>query len=268
MKTRITTTATSITAIGAIALVALSGCSNSNDPAPSGNGAPATEQEVPTSDAVFDFTSRDAIAPGPSISFEIPEGLLAVATDYADTRFLDTVTVTGLETESAKFCAARIEFGYADGDATRALIEDTNWQANVAEGTELEIAERYVLALGMHFAATDAPQIGEPDLANLEASGAWIAPDGKSAVQIVKCASSPYDPDAQNVVFGFTSHKPYEAGGPVEGITPDPNKFDATVQPVPLAEAWLSVMKNGDVTLMEHEVNGFVLDSNGSWIEG
>lgn len=267
MKTRITTTATSITAIGAIALMALTGCSSGNDSAPSGNGAPATEQEVPTSDAVFDFTSNEAIT-GQSISFELPEGLLAVATDYADTRFLDTVTVTGLETESAKFCAARIEFGYADGDATRALIEDTNWQANVAEGTQLDLARRYELALGMRFAATDAPQVGEPDLANLEASGAWIAPDGKSAVQIVKCASSPYDPDAQNVVFGFTSHEPYEAGGPVEGITPDPNKFDAAVRTVPLAEARLSVMKNGDVTLVENEVNGFVLDSNGSWIEG
>lgn len=256
---------TAVVVIASAALMVLTGCAGGDDAAPTGNGAPSSE-EIPTSDAVFDFTSNEAIT-GLSISFEIPEGLLAVATDYSESRFLDTVTVTGLETESAKFCAARLDFVYSDGDSTRALIEDTNWQANVAEGTELEIAERYVLALGMSFGATDAPQIGEPDLANLEASGAWIAPDGESAVQIVDCASSPYDPDAQRVNFGFMWHKPYEAGDPLEGITPDPDKFDASVHTVPLAEAWLSVMKNGDVTLMEHEVNRFVLDSNGSWIE-
>lgn len=253
-----------IAVLASTGLMLLTGCTGGNAAAPSGNGAPSSEEEIPASDAVFDFTSRDAIAPGPSISFEIPEGLLAVATDYAESRFLDTVTVTGLETESAKFCAARLDFGYADGDSTRLFIEDTNWQANVAEGAELEIAERYVLALGMLYGAIDAPQVAEPDLANFAASGTWIAPDGMSAVQVVNCASSPYDPDAQQVTFGFTSHKPYNTYGDKEL---DPNKFDAVVQTVPLAEASLSVMKNGDVTLMEHEVNGFVLDSNGSWIE-
>ena len=243
MKTRITTTATSITAISAIALLALTGCSGGDAAAPSGNGAPATEQEVPTSDAVFDFTSNEAIT-GQSISFELPEGLLAVATDYADTRFLDTVTVTGLETESAKFCAARLDFGYADGDDTRALIEETNWNNPTGSPDEMELAQKFAYAFGGGAPA----QMGEPDLADIEEAGTWIAPDGMSAIHIVKCASSPYDPDAQNVKIGFTSHEPYEAGGPVEGITPDPNEFDATIRPLPLAQARLSVMKNGDVT--------------------
>lgn len=243
----------------AAALLALTGCSGGDAAAPSGNGAPAIDEEVPTADAVFDFTSNEAIT-GPSISFELPEGLVAVATAYADNRLLDAVTVTGLETESSKFCAVRLDFSYADGDNTVALIKDSDWyDGRVTAEPGWEANEKFGLTL-LAAGGVNA-QVGEADLAEPGEKGVWFTDDYTSAVQITECASTPYDPRAVEdmwfpVTLKFTAAREGDSSVSMGQLVADT-----------LATVKLTVMKNGDVTLVENEVNGFVLDSNGTWIE-
>lgn len=244
-----------MTALGAVFLLGLTGCATSgaSGTGKADNGSPTDAQ---ASDK-WDFTNTDAMSQMSSITFTINDDLVETATEYAENSVLESVKVTGLETGSPRYCAVKFEFEYANGNATVTTIEDATWydddDMTKALGNQGE--RRFIRVLGLLRGQVIAE---EPDLEKVDTGGTWISADRRTAVSVTTCASSPYDPKTleshQGALVGFSQIKPATQPG--------------TMQSSALAEVRLSVMKDGSITVVDSEVNGFVRDSNGTWIVG
>ena len=242
---------TTLTALGAVTALALTGCSGGSTPA--GNGAPKADNGSPSgsnaSDALWDFSNNDAMSQKQSITFAINDDLFAVATDYAGNRVFDSITVTGLEVSDAKYCAVKIEFDYADGVDMDALIG-----AYIAGYKSLNLERLDAASSLIGFGGLRADkEFGEADLKNLTTDKLWISDDYSTATKIQDCATQPYDPDAFTVPVEFAWAAGTEGG-------------NGTYLMPTLARAALTVMKNGDLTVIDNDVSDFVRDSNGTWI--
>jgi len=234
--------------LGAVALLSLTGCASGDGGAPAGNGAPAPQEE--SSDASsFDFTDRSAQASvsGPSITFTINDDLQAVGGDYTDDRVFDAITVTGLKVKDPKFCAVEYTFDYADGVDIDTLVDGYLELYPTLEGDRTEAVSGI---LGFDGFRGDRA-IGEPDLDNPSPLMLWVADDSESATWVTDCATDPYESDSADIPVEFWS-----AGTSADG------KFSQDA----FAQADLTVMKNGDVTVNVYEAYDFVQDSNGEWI--
>lgn len=235
--------------LGIAAALVLAGCSSDTAPADGDtvevdNGTP---QDPNDNDAEWDFSNNDAVSKVKTITFTINDDLLDVATDYAENRIFESISVKGLELDGPDFCAVEIEFGFADGVDMDALISD--YTAGYPSSS-LERIDAVSGLLGFDGLRADK-EFGDPDLDN-PSDTIWIAEDYSTATKVQDCASQPYDPEAQTVPLAFAAPE-------LVGVS--------QMYSLPsLGSAELTVMKNGDLTVIDTRVSGFVRDSNGAWI--
>lgn len=243
MRTITKKTTIAAAALGAAALL-LTGCSGGEP----GDGAPAVDNGKPaesSSTAVWDFENTDAVSQKESIEFVVSEGLLDVATDYAENRLYDSVTLTGLVVDDPAVCAVRYDYAIAPGVDMDVVVDKYFEQyAQVLESRD----EAMKGVLGFGSLRADL-HIGKPNLDASTGSNIWISEDLTSATRTAKCAKSPYDPDVNTLDVWMSETWANGEGG--VGW---------------LAKAELTVMSDGGLTVLEDKVSGFVRDSNGEWI--
>lgn len=241
-----------IVAASAAPLLALTGCAGSqpvddSQIAPD-NGAPSDVQT--SGEGAWDFTNTNALSQMQSITFTIPEDLASTAAGYEETRLFSSVTIKGLVVEDDPTrCAVQLDFEPAPGvDLVGMMTERTerlNAEPNRSSGPVEEKRPEGVFysALGGGF----APTVGEPDFKNPSETGSWLSKDFTRLTQFTKCAAQPFDPDVSGVevVLPYLKTEKYYA---------------------PLAGANVSVMKNGDLAVLDDDVRGYVRDSTGTWI--
>lgn len=252
MRATITKKTVTTIAAGAAVLLTLTGCSGSQ---PGDGGQVAPDNGVPSEvqtggEGAWDFTNTNAMSQMQSITFTIPEDLASTAARYEETRLFSSVTITGLVVEDDPTrCAAQLDFEPAPGvDLVGMMTERTerlNAEPNQSSGPEEEKqpAGVFASAIGGGF----APAVGEPDFKNPSETGSWLSEDFTRLTQFTKCAAQPFDPDVSGVevVLPYLKTEKHYA---------------------PLAGANVSVMKNGDLAVLDDDVRDYVRDSTGTWI--
>ena len=254
MRAQITKKTVTSIAAGAAMLLALTGCSGSqpgNDSQASpNNGAPSDVQTSGNGD--WDFTNTKAMSQMQSITFTIPEDLASTAAGYEETRLFSSVTITGLVVEDdPSRCAAQLDFEPAPGvDLVSMMTERAaklNADPNRSSGPTSTAEPAGLLYGAVGGDSRFVPQIGETDFGNPSETGLWLSEDYTRLTQFTKCAAQPFDPD----VSGVEVVLPY--------LKTEKHLY-------PLAGANVSVMKNGDLAVLDDDVRGYVLDSTGTWI--
>jgi hypothetical protein len=154
-ETPTVTTARTLAAVSAATLLSLTGCSGGT--------------------SVYDFT-EPAADPNASIEFRVPDELVEMSDDYAQSRVYETITISSVAAEDPSQCTVEYQFEYVDGGLDRLLefVDETSAQNS---GTE---EERIAGLL-----------TGEP-------SSSELSEDYSSAVAGVPCATSPTE--AENTV--------------------------------------------------------------------
>lgn len=84
-----------LAAAGSTALLTLTGCASPD---------------------TFDFTQINGAPPAKELTVEIPDELLEMDSEYAESRVLESVTVKSVDLGDPKWCAVEADFDYADGD--------------------------------------------------------------------------------------------------------------------------------------------------------
>ena len=175
----------------------------------------------------FDFTDT-LREPAESIQFTVPDELIELDEEYAETRLFESVTLTAVESEDPSECAVEYEFDYADDGLERLVqhVEDTpnedrsgdERMASLLTGDlESELDENYT-----------------------------------SAVRTQSCATSPTDDE--NTVLASLGH-----------IVQDEDGGDS--ERVSFARARVAVMQGGELYVQDPEVaEEWDLDSNGNWL--
>lgn len=157
--TSIKTPTKSLAVVSAAALLGLTACSGGT--------------------AVYDFT-EPLDAPAQSIEFRVPEELIEMDREYADTRILESITVSATEHEDPSHCAVEFRFEYVDGGLERLL-------AHLDESAEES--------------APEVERMGRI-LTDSEPNAVELTDDYSSAVVSRGCATSPSD-DETTVEIGF-----------------------------------------------------------------
>ncbi|MFX4271830.1 hypothetical protein ACQBAR_16635 [Propionibacteriaceae bacterium Y1685] len=213
-----------LAAAGSTALLTLTGCASPD---------------------TFDFTQINGAPPAKELTIEIPDELLEMDSEYAESRVLESVTVKSVDLGDPKWCAVEADFDYADGINDR--IRNTRMtDTGDGPGGDYPLEAKFSEALGL--SGGNTPVFGEPDKANLEES-VFMSEDGETVVHVMDCAASPTDDD-EYFMFDFNSVND------VKGLL----KTDT------FAEIKVVVMKSGEVSVLESEVDGYMIDANGSWI--
>jgi hypothetical protein len=125
--------------------------------------------------AVYDF-AEPVTEPTRSIEFHVPDELVELSEDYAETRVHESITVSSAESEDPSQCAVEYRFEYVEGGLDRLLA----YLERSAEAGDVE-GERM------------AHILIDEDLESIE-----LSEDYSAAVVPVSCAASPSD--AENTV--------------------------------------------------------------------
>lgn len=227
--------------------LALSACSSSSDPQGSGSTAETGASAATTEAAgvVFQFEDFSA-GPAQEITVTVPDDLLEAAGLTASDLLAPTVTIRAHELETSKACAVDLVHTYSDGvlasadaDGLAVLLgrETTVYTGDVSEGTREEwTGARFV----------DELNASDPE------EGYYFSDDLKTVTIVTECAASPSDVDRIDTSDNRISFRPVDQGGsfPTWGV----------------ASVAFNVMKDGTVTLVSPEVDGFIRDANGTWI--
>lgn len=254
------------------ALLALTGCASGD--AATGNGAPAGAENE---QGVFEFTVPTHVGAEGGLEVRIPEALIAAAGSDLDGLLVTAAKITPREIDSAKYCAMDIELTLASGAAdslsqptvTQADIDQQNAENAEAvdqaeqqygegseEATYAEEAgpqEQYTAvppleaALGyLELAGGDARGLDEFDPAAVDSKDSFLSEDFTKATVVEECAASPSDDSVDaTLVFPMTD----EDGKVVE-----------------FASVQLTSMKSGTINVIESDVRGFEVDTQGNWI--
>jgi len=240
-----------LTILGIVTALAMTGCSAGSEPTDAGtatvdNGSPDDIDNG--SDGVWDFSSNDAMSMKKSITFSINDDLFDVATDYQERRVFESITVTGVELDGPDDCAVTFDFVYADGVDPDALVGEY-----IAGRTASNLDRLGGTAGLLGFGGYGADiQFGDADLDNPNSHSIYISDDMSTATKVQDCATQPYDPEVEPIDLAFSY--------------PGPDELSGIYEKPSLASAELTVMKNGDLTVLDSRVSGFVRDSNDTWI--
>lgn len=246
------TTAT-LAAAGAVTLLALAGCSSSADGVPDAEEMPAKPKG-----AVYDFTQINGMPAAKEITFKIPDALVKTDPEYAKGRVLTSVTAKAHKLETAEFCAVDLTFTYAAGVRDRVL--NSKWYDPYSKTTadgELQAETNPPPTQKIGYAASDGdePEVGKPDPSNPDfgTDREYITDDFRTLTKIVECASGPTDDEDNTDVF-------------FNQLTEGPSTQPGTIAADDFGTAEIAVMKNGDLSIVEGEINDWMLDANGDWI--
>ncbi|MDN5725652.1 MAG: hypothetical protein L0G99_06925 [Propionibacteriales bacterium] len=193
----------------------------------------------------FDFTQINGAPPAKEFTVEIPDELLEMDPEYAENRVLESVTVKSVDLGAPNWCGVEATFDYTDGMTDR--IRDSR-MTDTGDGPagDYPLEDKFALAMGL--SGENTPAFGEPDKANLEES-VFLSKDGETVIHVMDCAASPTDDDEY---FKFEFNTATDSQGQLKTDT--------------FAEIKVVVMKSGEVSVLESEVDGYMIDANGSWI--
>lgn len=232
---RKTTVRTTIAAVAAVLFLALAGCSSGPQ-----EGTDAKDGASPSGPpgTVFDFTQINGIEPAHTIIFTFPDELVKLAKADGKAPLIKSVTVTGRQLDGS-LCAADVKYALVDGALDR--LKDTTESDDLYEDKSPE----EIVAIRLASVDGDTSTIEELDETE---PGAYVDGSDPTVMTFINdCASSAIDDD-RNLLLKF----PHE--GTYEGY------------PIQLAEARITLMKNGTIGVAESEVEGYQLDANGEWI--
>jgi hypothetical protein len=179
----------------------------------------------------YDFTQINGVEPASSFMVELPKELLEVAGPAGENLLVESFTISSKELKGASLCAVDVDIEFAkDGaDTLLATDPDTPGPAFMAE------------LLGQNDGLTmddfdkDAPE-----------EAAYFSEDYEEAVVVLACSPDTFDEDADGELWF-----PYvDEEGDIDS----------------LAGLQFSVMRSGDIGIVQNEVEGFQVDANGDWI--
>ncbi|GAA4520477.1 hypothetical protein GCM10023160_05830 [Brachybacterium paraconglomeratum] len=298
------TTARRATAFAALALSApliLAACGGSDDAA----GVPGGDSSGAPPEAVYEFVQPTYASAGGALDVQIPEALKEVAGSDFDELWVSGMTLTPHELESADSCAVDLEVSFADGGKVAAetagetedehvaaaqesfdgelqnglhMIGYASWDDMVAEKGVEESVEmmnqvvpvtaegtldedavrasfdegtprgRTLQALGLPGDSDIDLELDKLDPSNPE-TGVYASDDASQITIVQACASSTSDEDATEFDLEFPRTDEDEKSG-----VDDAASFTFTV------------MRSGEIGIVDGEVDGYQADANGDWI--
>lgn len=297
--------ATALAAFVLSAPLVLSACGGSGDAAgESGGNAPGTGQEAPADQDVYEFINPMHRTVGAPLEVRIPEALKETAGADFDGLLVSSMTLTPRELDSAANCAVDVDVAYTDD--SKAVFEapgqtedeyvaeqqerfDEAFQQALHEALRYASWDEMVLDLGeqeavdlmrYEFLLFVTPQgtldidavranfvevtprdkalssisldDGAMDLDELDASapetGVYASDDASSVTIVRECATSTDEDDT-----AYTLELPRSDDESSSGFE-DAASFAFTV------------MKSGDIGILDGDVVGYEADANGDWI--
>lgn len=229
------TRASSLAAVVATSALLLAACADGEDGGSSSAGTPSS-QSVP----VYEFQPEGSVQ-SRSLTIAIPSDLREViAAEYEDEELLmDSVAITGLDLDSAEYCAVELKPKYTKGAVSAITAKDADDPQDSAEkyGDEFKIA----LSLDLSETGYSTDELDKAD----PVTGAYVSKDLQSITVVQDCATEQWDSDNA----GTFSFRTYDDGGQSH-----------------VAEVEFTVMADGKVAAIG-EVAEYERDSNGEWIK-
>lgn len=234
--------------IGASALVgsafaALTGCAPASSDAP-GNSAEGVASKSPAAISTYEFKTP-AYGAKNTLKIQIPQDLIDVAPEARDA-LITSVTATARELNSAKYCAVDLAVTYADGAVDELKKPREKSVEGNTEGDTRPVQERVAYSLtGAPFASIQGTLEGgvASSINDLDESdpkyGFYATDDFRTITTVQRCAVSPME-DTGYIVHEFNF--PH------------------------IASIDMTVMKDGTLTIVNSTIEGYKLDSNGSWL--
>lgn len=182
------------------------------------------------------------------LTVKIPQALKDVAPESTDLPFT-SVEVTSHELNSARYCAVDLEIDWPEGAVDQVKNPDIAILKNGDLKTDVERVSSYLT--GQPF-KTDSGKMSSialsiDDLKTSEPQpGSYAAADFGTLTLVRECAKSPTD---DNATFEFN--------------------FRTLADSVTLgafASFKMTVMKGGNLTIVDREIADYELDSNGTWL--
>ena len=243
----------------------LTACSSSGDPQSTGSAGETGASTATTEAAgvVFQFEDFSA-GPAQEITVTVPDDLLEAAGLAASDLLAPTVTIRAHELETAQACAVDLAHTYSDGIVGLPLTADQAAgaynvdAANEADVLAFRLGRDTYSKTGDFSEGTAVEKHGARSIDDLDPAdpedGAYFSADLKTVTLVTECAAAPSDVDRvdnRNNQITFNTYD--ETSGVYGGATE-------------LASVAFNVMKDGTVTLVSPEVDGFIRDANGTWI--
>lgn len=245
--------------------LALTACSSSGDPQSTGSTGETGASTATTEAAgvVFQFEDFSA-GPAQEITVTVPDDLLEAAGLAASDLLAPTVTIRAHELETAQACAVDLVHTYSDGIVGLPLTADQAAgaydvdAANEADVLAFRLGRDTYSKTGDFSEGTAVEKNGARSIDDLDPAdpedGAYFSADLKTVTLVTECAAAPSDVDRvdnrnNRITFNTYDEARASRGGATE-----------------LAFVAFNVMKDGTVTLVSPEVDGFIRDANGTWI--
>lgn len=226
-------------------LTALAGCATA-PPGPVGS-VDGTASTSPAAISTYEFKTPAYEAKN-TLKIQIPRDLIDVAPE-ARNALITSITATARKLSSAKYCAVDLAVTYADGAVDELKKPIKQIGGSTKEDTR-PVLERVAYALtGLPYRSIQGTLEGgvANSIADLNESdpkyGFYASEDFKTITKVQRCAASPTDDS--KYYMDDTVHK-----------------FNIPQ----LASIGMTVMKDGTLTVVHGTVEGYKLDSNGSWL--
>lgn len=242
------TTTTALSLAGAAALL-LAGCSS--EPAESDDTATEGSADASASSgAVYDFplNGMGPVAPGETLTIELPDDLKEAAGDDATKVLVDSFTVSAHELDTAEYCAVDVGVNLVDDDARQTIISSFEGDSTHADDTDGQKIANSTIYQG------DIAPIGDLDEANPD-DGVYASDDGSEIVAVDDCAASASDDDSDTTLgFIYFDDTHGRLSGKIE-------------QFINFASTDIAVMTDGTVSVPSSKTSDWMRDASGNWIK-
>lgn len=296
--------ATALAALVLSAPLVLSACGGSGDAAgEAGDGSPGTGQEVPADLDVYEFTNPTHRTVGAALEVRIPEALKETAGADFDGLLVSSMTLTPHELDSAANCAVDLDVAYTG--ASKAVFEAPGQTEDeyVAEQQELYDEGFQQMLSDLGYASWDEMVLDVGEQEAVEAMSGYyslsVTPKGTLDVDAVRAGFvevTPRDKALSSISLddGAMDLDELDASDPETGVyaSDDASKItivrecatstdeDDTAYTLELprsddesssgvedaASFAFTVMKSGDIGILDGDVVGYETDANGDWI--
>jgi hypothetical protein len=256
-------------AVATLAGVSLVACGSDADQAT--DSAPEQiEETTDDSNVVFDFTEQTArTMPTQGVkelTLKAPESLEQIDDDYREYKHTHDITVTATEPDEEfkqHDCAIQVQYNYTERAVEEAYNGD--WYLEFPPGVygEQDLQDFGITEADLdaqHRLLLEGDKIQDYVIGGRGSDAQQIQNEGFSTeVKNLHCATAPHDGDTTTVRLNYFN--PDLMNGETR-IQSNGQFFNET-----FASIDLRVMQNGDLHIAGYEINDYVVDANGEWLE-
>lgn len=192
-----------------------------------------------SSGEVFEFATQTSGPTTSGLTIKIPQGLKDAMGDRANELLVDSLEVTARPLDGAEYCAFDVKPTWVNGGTSQ--LKPPGAMNPDHTPTPMPVWQLAGLAL----TEDDSPELLSQLPSSPDHWGVYVADDASTLTMVTGCSVDEFDTD-DDVNLSFPSSRG-TTGGSV---------------------AWVkvTVMKDGTLTVRESVVDGYQMDSSGTWI--